>query len=539
MNSDSLGRGIGNSGLRPKKTFTFAANPKFYATVPEPYRDYYNLFVKEWLAWYDGYVSWFHNDNSGIMSTRLAQTVADKLARQITGGKLLFDDCGHESDETQEFKGKQKNAIDFAQSWTNKYRFVPKMIRGLSWALAAGDSIIKLDSHKGDIYPTILRKDYYFLDTNFQGEIVKFSGHLHTETKQIKDEAGRTHEEDYYIMEERRYNEQDGRPQYRLSIKKGQASKPSYKDVDFQTGDFRFKDLTDGIRSRLVKQFPRVTFNQWEDLPLNHIGVYMLKATEGVSFQPSLPFGESIFSNALELLQAYDYYSSSMMTDQYLGRGKVLLPRGMDGPNEGNRHFDGYDETFMQQIPYANPDEQTPISIQFDLRAEQWRMTRDNILQQLAMKLGINPRDLATFIVPASEKPSAQEISTDENETALWIESKRDINHAEIQALFDTLLDFYEFTNSDIEVKFSQRGLNNMNSLINQTAILKQNNLINDDMAIDRLYPDLNEVQKEKLKEDLKNGNNDSGSQDETTTVEEENENSYRNGINQIPNESE
>ena len=531
---------VGGSALQPHKTYTYAANPSFYSVVPEPYKQYYQNFVREWLAWYDGYVPWLHQagTDEGIFSTRIAQTVADKLARQITGGNLLFDDGGEDNTETQTFNGRELNAVEFAQRYIKKQRMTPKLIRGMAYALAAGDSIIKLDNKQGELYPTILRKDYYFLDTDFQGNIIAFSALLHEEVQQTKTDSGENYEREFYILEERRFNE-NGEAQYRKSIKEGQGHRVNYKDNDFHSGDTRYQDLPRGIRERLNRSFPNErNFNEWKPLPFSDLGVYMLKATEGISHQPSLPFGESIFSNAVDILMAYDFFFSSMVTDQYLGRGKVILPRGMEGPNRNDNFYNVLKDMAYHRIPYTNPDEQSPMSIQFDLRADEWRSIRDNLLQQFAMKLGINPRDLATFIVPASEKPSAQEISTDENETALWVESKRDINIEPIQRLLDTLLEFYNYNDSYVEVKFSQKGLSNMNTLVNQTAILKQNNLINEEMAIDRLYPDLSEKQKEKLLNDLStNKPQQQEEPKEGATVEEENENSFRNGQSQVPNE--
>jgi len=494
---------IGDSGLKPYKSYTYADNSKFYTAVPKNYWQYYNQFVREWFHWYDGYVPWLHTaSDEGIFSTRLATTICRKLAKNITGGRLLYDDGGKKPQSTFEVDGEELKPVEFVQDWAKKTSFDSKLARAVEWALAGGDVILKAkvreDGPNGeDLAVEPVRKDNYLVDLNTFGDVTKFSTLVYNFVKTSNEDSEKK-EIDYFIMEERRYNE-NGQPEWRLSIKEGKGGGVSYKGVDFHSADFAWTDVSKEDKERLKEVFGKdVKFNEWERIKnFDDLGVYFIRNTEGVSFHPSLPFGESIISNAIHILMSYDYYFSAKNTDMYLGRGKVLLPRGMDNPaREGGDYYDVLKKLAYERIPYTNPDEQKPVPLQFDLRSQSWKEIRDNLLQELALSMDVNPRTIATFIVPTAEKPTAHEISTDEHETAVFVEDKRDLIMPQVNKFLKTLLKFYGFDENDrVDVKFSKKGVTNLNTIVNHVTILKQNGLIDDKTAMEMYFYDKNERQ--------------------------------------------
>jgi len=489
---------IGGSALQPSRTYNRINHTHFYAAVPAPYKQYYEQFVRNWFEWYDGYVHWFHQpSNEGIFSTRLAYTVAHKLAKHIAGGRTLFDDGGetHES-VIKADDGRELSPLEYTKKWWEENRGNGKIVQALSWALAGGDSVLKLDQEHGEATLGVVRKDNYFLDTDVFGNVTKFTTLIYHMVRKNVSEKGQ--DEHYYIMEERRYNEETGKPEWRFTIKKGEAHGVSYKSVSFHSGDMNFRDLTKGKRDELKRLFPYMKPNDWGkwlELPFKDLGIYLLKASERVSFQPSLPFGESIFSGAIHLLMSYDFYYSAKNTDMYIGRGRVLLPRGMENPNHSQ--YSAYGELerlFYEKVSYANPEDQTPTPVQFDLRADSWTEIRDNLLQELAMVVGVNPRTIGSFVVPSAEKPTAHEISTDEHETAIFVEEKRDLNEPQLNKLLVAMLDYYGCEDK-VFIKFSRKGLQNPNTIVNHLASLKQYDMIDTKTALEMYFPDKTEKQ--------------------------------------------
>ena len=543
-------RKIGNSPLKVNKTYTFATNSKFYTTVPSEYKQYYEQFVREWLRWYDGYVDWFHGSaiGNGLFSTRIAYTLVSKLAKQITGGKVLFEDLEDGRGETKKIsiEKEEVNAKEAIEKWSKIQGFDNRLTKSVEWALAAGDSVMKLDAYKrGNLTVTPIRKDNYFLDTDFLGNIIKFSTLVHTMTAQVDSATGNREDnkQHYFIMEERSYI--NNSPHYRLSIKMGHNHGVNYKEGDFQSADVDFKDLSKSLRDEIKKLYPDITFNKWTKLPLRDLGVYHLKATEGVSFMPSLPYGESIFSNAIHLLMSYDFYYSAKITDIYLGRGKVIVPRHMDNPASNDNYYSTLSDMFYERVPYTDPSQQSPMPIQFDLRTDSWREMRNDLLQEFALALNLNPRTVASFAVPASEKPTAHEISVDQDETALTVEHKRELLETPLNAMIATVLEYYNFKDCEVLVKFSKMGQVNMAVMTNQVVQLSQNDLVDHKTALHMLFPDKTEKEidiiidrKKKEKDDKQkvfSTNSSPEKQERDTDVMEQSEQDYNTRSEHLP----
>lgn len=528
----------GRSALVPRLTHTLAGNSSFYAAVPDPYRDYYHRFVRNYFHWYDGYVPIFHNHHSGIFSTRIAYTILHKLASQITGGKVLFDDEGKEHKIVRNYMGEECNSLEFAEKWSKNVSLDSKVTQLVEWSLAGGDALLKLDQRGGELQVNILRKDNYFVSTNFNGDIEKASILLYNYTEMAK--QGEQGSRYFYLLEERAFK--DGVPQERLTIKEGTGDRITYKNVDFHSADVEFTSLPRNIRERLTKEFPNVTFGEWYKLAFSDLGVYLAKASEKISFAPSLPGGESLISNMIAELMSYDFYFSSFNTDMYMGRGKVLMPRHMQSPNHREGYgtgdsFQGLDEFLLQRIDYVDPDNQKPLPLQFDLRSMEWKEVRNTLLQLMATKIGISERTIATYLVPASEKPTAYEISSDENSTANFVEGKRPYITRILDKMFREVARYYGFENDFVLTKFSRIGLSNFNNVVNQITILRQNGLIDEITALEKLYPDMTQKQLMMMQQRLK----DEREQKELeakplkTDVIEAHEDMVRSGINTTP----
>lgn len=512
------------SALIPSRTHTFANNTPFYAAVPYPFQQYYMRQVRQYFQWYDGYVDWFHNHMSGVFSTRLAYTVLHKLARQTVGKRILFD-------------GDSKQNVAFIERFSKKKNLTQKVKRAVEWAFAGGDALIKLDSYKNDLTVSAIRKDNYWIESGWDGELKAANILVYTYTNQIQ-KNGQEYEELFYLFEERKYNEQ-GEPVWRLNVKRGTGHGVSFKNVDIQEGECVFRELPKNIRGKLKKDYPNSMFGEWDTLPYRDLGCYLIKATEGVSFMPSLPFGESLLSNAMDILMSYDYYYSLFNTDLYLGRGRVLMPSHMQNPHEQydyDEHFTGLDSFMIQMIPYVNPENQKPTPLQFDLRSENWESIRNHLLQSLATKIGISERSIATYVVPAAEKPTATEISSDEDATSAFVEDKREMLQNTLDVMLRSILDYYDKNIESVYTKFTQVGLGNINNLINRAVSLEQNGLADKRTLIEMVFPDKTDKQIEemllKIKEEEQQRNQIPTDQD---TIEKRNNDNFKmqNTLNQ------
>ena len=482
--------------------YSWINNSLFYPLVPSYYYDYYNRFVRHYFYWYDGFNPTFHNQNSGIFSSRLAYTICNKLAGLINGGTLMYDSPYDLSDLKIEYKeGKEPlNALEFIEEWSYDVDLTNKNNTAIEYSLAGGDSVLKLNSDGKDVYPTVMRKDNYVVDTDFKGMVTGFMGVVYTYTKMTKNTSNddNSRQDFYYLLEERKMV--NGKPQYRIFVKVGYGNLTTNKDISFETvQEVQWDSLSKDVRKAIKDNYPNVTLGKWYDLPLKSLGIYLMKASDGISFLPQLPFGESILSNQIANLQTYDYLKSIVATELYLGRGRVLLPESMQNPSKTNNvnQYDGLDSGMYNLMKYVNAEDQKPISIQFDMRFDSLEKAEKLILRDVAMGLSISERTLSNFLTDGSEKSTAREISVDDA-TATFVENKRSLYRKPLNLMLDDVQYFYGFKDT-ILVRFSRVGLNNMNDVVQQMTTLKQNGLIDINTALNLIYVDKNEKQIEDM----------------------------------------
>lgn len=489
-------------------TYSWINNDKFYSLIPYPYREYYYRFIKQYFQWYDGWVAHFHNTSSGMFSTRLAYTILHKLAQQVVGNKLMFNDDGVKDTKTIDYgRFKDLNSLEFIEKWSESNNLDTKTIQGEEWAFAGGDSIIKLDSMGGDLVPDILRKDSYYLSTDFKGNISEFTGMIYNYTKMTQHNEDDS-KETFYLVEERGYSK-SGKPQIRLSMKKMLGGFINNKSTDVTSETIPFSRLPRDISHKFAKDYPNTKLGEWQELPLKDLGVYLIKATEKVSFLPAMVGGESLLSNCIHTLMMYDYYFSSLGVNLYAAQDKIIAPQHMqtptnqDNPYFGGNAYNGWNSKILTRIPYTNPEDNQPILWQPDTRAEQWLKIRDNLLQTIAMNIGVDDRTISSAIMPDAEKPTAREISSDEHTTTLFVEGKQTLLKNALDSMIDCVLDFYGFKDEVVTIKFNKAGLTNMNNVVTIVTVLKQNQLISDRVALEMVFKDKSDAQLDQILKDI------------------------------------
>ena len=62
--------------------------------IPSYYREYMKRYVQNALWWNDGWVPYFHNQDKGILSTRLAGAIVDRVARKVAGSRIMYKNVG-------------------------------------------------------------------------------------------------------------------------------------------------------------------------------------------------------------------------------------------------------------------------------------------------------------------------------------------------------------------------------------------------------------------------------------------------------------
>lgn len=468
-------------------TYSFINNALFYPLVPAPYIDFYQRFVRQWFYWYDGYVPYLHVQDNGIFSTRLATTLVKKVAAQINGGKLLLESNGESTS--------QEN-LKFAEKWMEKNDISNKIDSLVEFAAAGGTALLKLNYDGKDLWMQPMRLDNYFIDADWKGKVIDFTGFIQSFTQTIrKDQQNYV----FYLLE-RRYFGDDGKPYVKYIMKRSTQNITTARDYNMsEVQEIPYESLPKKVKTALKEQFNGLALNVEQPLPFEDcLGVFIYKFTPHISNLPQLPYGDSLFSTIISYLMSYDYYFSAFNTNMYVGRSRVLMPKAMQNPNNQREHNwnDGLDSFTFTKVPYTNPDDQKPLPLQFDLRSQDWNKVRNIILESIATAIGLNPSTIASYLDDNTAR-TARQISTEEGATSLFVENKRELLRTPINNMLEEVMKFYS-KDPNVVVKFSKAGTTNLRNLVEIGQILKTLGVDNQTL-VEMIFNDKSQQQIEEI----------------------------------------
>lgn len=495
-------------------TYNQSTKATFYAVVSPRYYYFMMRYVQHWLYWYDGWVPYFHNSSNGIFSTHIAASIVNRLADKVSGGQLMFKNSGKELK-----KGETNAALEFISTkWAQQADFARVRNLATRFAAAAGTALLKANIDKKGIWAEALRFDSFVPEVDFRGNIVKVTCYLQQYTNMERSSNGNT-KDSYYLVEERYFGDittKSGRvklrnrPLVKYCVKKATAVVGASTDVSQVQGEsVEFTRLPKQVRKSILKNYNVLRFDVPHLLPFNDwLGVELVRWTDTVSDIPQLPFGESLIAQCISYLMTYDYYYSAFATDMYTGRARVLMPKTMkkpkkDGENSSNFN-DGYDSYLYQQYPSTaagevNGEPEKPLPLQFDLRSNDWKTIRDTIVENMALSIGVDVSALASFMSDSAAK-TATEISTDENETAGFINNQRAIIEKPFNRFLKHVTEYYGYSDT-VELRWSAAGLTNRRTLAEIINIGKQGGFLSTEKAVEMFnYDDDNAQVTEELK---------------------------------------
>jgi hypothetical protein len=102
-----------------------------------------------------------------------------------------------------------------------------------------------------------------------------------------------------------------------------------------------------------------------------------------------------------------------------------------------------------------------PEPIQFDLRSQSWTEIRTMIIQNISINTGLNLASIASFLNDTNAAKTAREISTEESETALFVDDKRELMEKPINKILRLVTLYYGYQD-EIVLRWSSAGLTNI-----------------------------------------------------------------------------
>ncbi len=486
------------------QTYTFINNSTFYSLIPAYYRPFMQRFVQVWLQWYDGWVPYFHNQDKGVLSTRLATSLVNRIARKVIGSRLMYKNSG----KVEDSKGSNASRT-FICDWSERTGFESTVKQSLRFAGAAGTSLLKLNKNaEGELWGEAVRFDRFLPTVDAgTGKVQEIKCFLMT----VVEETTKEYAQAYNLVERRYfgdYKSLDGTIKknvplveygvYRVS---GSITQGAFtmSNANGGMGERRsWKELPKNVSMSIFRNYGKILLDTPSVLPFaNSLGCELICWTPGVSGLPGLPFGESILATIQPFLQEYDIWASYLGTDMYIARGRVLAPEGIQGVSDARGiapSFNaGLDSMIYTRIPYVDPENQKPIPIQFELRSAEWEKIRNMLIESIAVHIGVSPATIAAFLNDSSAR-TAREVSTEENETANYVADTRAIVETPINSILDSVRLYYGKPDK-VVLRWSQSGLSNPYMMTEMMTAQYGAGLVSLKDAITNLNPDDDEDQ--------------------------------------------
>ena len=494
----------GASAFNTYWQYSYVNRAAYYANIRGEFYEYMYRWVQNYLWWYDGWVPYFHNNTQGIFSTKIASAIVNGAAKKVIGGRLFFKTKNRQTHLEKDANGDYivNKALSFITSdWSNRSNFHREIKKAIKFSAAAGTSLIKLDKRKGELFVKALRFDSFYPTVGAGGELLEVVCFIKDFTN-LSYVGKEQRFDNYYVVEHRyfgRYVKANGEviqnaPLVEYKIKRTRGSVTTGQDYSAQGESIKFASLPNSIRSSIGSAFYGICFDKPILLPfVDSLGCELVNWTDCISALPELPFGESMLTNIMPYLQSYDYYWSAFNTDMYIGRGRVLVDKPIQSPHAQN-YNSGLDSMIFTKVTSNNGEPMKPEPIQFDLRSSSWTEIRTMIIQNISINTGLNLASIASFLNDTNAAKTAREISTEESETALFVDDKRELLEKPINKILRLVTLYYGFTD-EVVLRWSSAGLSNIYTRADVISQALQSGFISKKKAIQMFNQDDDEYQ--------------------------------------------
>lgn len=494
------------------KTYSYATNASFYvATVPAYMKDYADRYLMPALQWLDGYVPYWHAQETGILSTRIASRLITGLTKQVVGERLVFEYKSKDDAETSD-------TLRFVSKWANEQKAVKAVYAAIGWSLAVGTSLIKANITSDQrIWWEACRLDNCNYLTDFKGEVIEatFKIRGYTDTRE-----GHNNEQ-FYLTEHRYYETaKQGKVYYDKAtgkseplVTKGQRTAMVEYAVYRTNGTMQkaymgsgpnslpWDNIPANIREAIKRDYKALAVGKPMKIGLPTLGVEVL--TNGnidLSVPNGANLGESLIIPIESDIITYEYAYSCRIRDMHLGKGKVYLPKslsmgdlggvqtaknGILGPMPG-------EDSAVEMVKGLDPEGQKAIVQQFELRAEEWQRIIDDSLKAIAVKWGMSPKILASYLAQGTAQQTATQIDSEDDMSIAFISLCRSYFVDALNRLLETTMNFYGKA-ANITMRFASPSLVNKDRLLKRVENQLNDGLMDIEEAVRAMNPDLDE----------------------------------------------
>ena len=395
--------------------FDYRVSNPFYLFAPAYYMNFYSMYLMPALALYNGTIDGVYDRASGFTTQRLLPSVMRGLSNLLFANGIDFS-C---ADTTSYAKIK---------SWAKRTKFIKVLKKSYVNSGAGGTVLLKINRNAdGELFVSQHRIDTFFVDVDSNNHISSAKIYIDMITNTVKkDEVGGLNVH-YGLVEERYFNE-NGMPCIKASVYRGSANLQTEtlaRPMSTSTERVDWEQLPSNVRTYIKQNYPSIIIGKEQYLPFkDYLGLMIWTFTPDIPQIPNSPFGQPIGDILQTETLQYDQLKFFERNEVDLARARALVPEDYMNPDDPDNDNTALSDRFYQKISTSNADNDKITPIQFQLRANDIRAEKENILKDIAVKLQLSASTVASFLNEGSGARTATEIVSERTKTDTWIKSQ-------------------------------------------------------------------------------------------------------------------
>lgn len=531
------------------ETYSYANSSLFCSVVAGYYRDYAWRYIRPACQWLDGYVPSLHWNGSGMISTRIASSLISGLARTIVGEKLVYRVKGKQDAEALK-------TLQFVSTWGEENNIKKAVKNGIGFALGIGTALLKANIRSNQsVWWEAVRFDNCFYLANASNEVIdaKFLLRSYTDTRDGADKVQYFLAEHRFFEIKQAKIEKKPDGTYKAVSKKGEkvpmveyqvyrANNQSLNNLMAGASgrsNVNWSEIPNDIRRLIKSDYGLIRINEPQKLGFTNLGCVALINDEGdIAIPTGSNFGRSLIVAVIDDFIQYEVAESYEIRDMYLGKGTVYVPKSLNlgsygagapivitpdtKPIENTNDPDAikFDGTTVnanknnaaalsgltpvfenaltgvsnkyETIEGVDPAQQQVIVNQFQLRVQEWQQKKENTLKSIAVKWGMSPKILASFLAQGTVQMTATQIDSEDDISIAFITQERACFKGAINKLLETTLNFYGKPHN-VDIEFASPSIVNKDRILDRVIKKLEAGLIDLEDAIREINPDLDE----------------------------------------------
>ena len=434
------------------ESFRLTQNDNTYLLASSRYYQFYASYIRPRIAMYRGWIEGFHNIEYGVIPTYFLQKIGAGIISTLFSKPLILNSKDVATNGITETKYKKSN---FNQAVKETYGF----------AIDGGTALLKWNKDgNNQLRAEALPMDKFFIEVDAYGDIERVRSFLATYHDTI------SASQEYYLCEERffRYahigNQIKRYPMvhylfYKTSSNITYEATPSPEPLSYGDIPYDIRQMIKRDYGELFLDEPYFINNKKYDrcklLPFeDDLGCRLIKFTRNIPAFPKLPFGQPLADLLMNESYAYDQLKFFERVEVYISRGRIMLDKGYENPNDPDsrkRVLDPMVFTYYSSIT-GESDDKKPQGLQLDLRAENINRQKQNILNDTAFSIGVSSTTIASWLSDGQTKKTATEIEYERTKTTAFINDKLEIVQDEFQDMIDLFYHYYGVSAPELHI---------------------------------------------------------------------------------------